>query len=65
MLAVNGFETVATNRFIDHDVLCVIARKREPGASIPWQGDDPAAVADFFARWHRETKFYPPASTER
>lgn len=65
MLAVNGFESVATNRFVDHDVLCVIARKREPGASIPWEGDDPAAVADFFARWHRETTFYPSVSRER
>jgi len=65
MLAVNGFEPSTINRFIDHDVLCVIARKREAGASIPWQGDDPAAVVEFFARWHRETAFYPPESAER
>jgi len=58
ILAVSGFEVVATNRFIDHDVLCVIARKREAGADIPWKGDDPTAVMEFFARWDRESMFY-------
>ena len=36
----------------------MIARKREAGVDIPWKGDDPTAVMEFFARWDRESMFY-------
>lgn len=58
ILAVSGFETTTVSRYLDSDVLCVIARKRERGATIPWRGDEPHAVADFFERWHRENIHY-------
>ena len=56
LLAVAGFETLRVNRFIDHDALAVVGRKAPPGTEIPWQGDDPDAVLDFFERWHKETR---------
>jgi 2-polyprenyl-3-methyl-5-hydroxy-6-metoxy-1,4-benzoquinol methylase len=58
LLAVSGFAPTAVNRYLDSDVLCMIARKGEAGAVIPWRGDDHRAVADFFERWHRENAHY-------
>jgi len=58
ILAVSGFETTHVNRYIDSDILCVIAKKREPNAKIEWKGDDFSKVYDFFERWHKETLFY-------
>jgi 2-polyprenyl-3-methyl-5-hydroxy-6-metoxy-1,4-benzoquinol methylase len=55
LLAVSGFETVYTNRYIDTDFLVVIAQKAPSGEKLTWTGDDPDDVADFFARWHTET----------
>jgi SAM-dependent methyltransferase len=60
VLAVSGFEQAHANRFIDHDVLCVIARRLDDGAAAAWQGDDPVAVCNFFERWHAETRVYYP-----
>ncbi|MBI4615055.1 MAG: methyltransferase domain-containing protein [Planctomycetes bacterium] len=58
-LAVSGFETVEMNRFIDSDYLCAIGRWADRSKEIPWPGDDPEGVADFFARWHEDTRrFY-------
>lgn len=56
ILAVSGFETLETNRYLDTDYLCVVARRVERPVELPWQGDDPARVADFFRRWHVETR---------
>jgi len=56
LLAVAGFETIDTNRYIDNDYLVIVARKAEAGTDIPWQGDDAEGVLDFFARWHKETQ---------
>lgn len=58
-LANSGFAVVAINRYIDSDILCVIARKVTDRADLPRPKDDPAKVVDFFARWHVETEnFY-------
>ncbi len=58
LLATTGFEKQHVNRYIDNDVLCMIARKTEPVAKdagdLPV--DDWRAVIDFFERWHAETK---------
>ena len=59
MLAVSGFATVAINRFLDHDILCVVARRAEDGP-IDWQGDDYLEVCNFFERWHVDTTVYFP-----
>lgn len=58
ILAVSGFETTHVNRYIDSDVLCVIAKKMPFGRKIKWAGDDFSQVYDFFERWHKETAFY-------
>jgi hypothetical protein len=33
-----------------------VCQKRPAGMVIPWQKDDPEQVADFFRRWHKETR---------
>lgn len=50
-----GLKPITINRYVDHDVLCVIAEKTavETG-TLP--GDNPDAVLDFFRRWHIETQ---------
>jgi hypothetical protein len=55
LFAVSGFECATVNEYIDNDLLCMIGVKSDK-SSIPWIKDDPDAVADFFERWHRETK---------
>jgi 2-polyprenyl-3-methyl-5-hydroxy-6-metoxy-1,4-benzoquinol methylase len=60
ILAVSGFEPVHVNRYLDHDVLCVIARKAPEGATIAWHGDDYLAVHNFFERWYVDTTIYFP-----
>jgi 2-polyprenyl-3-methyl-5-hydroxy-6-metoxy-1,4-benzoquinol methylase len=61
MLAVSGFEPMFVNRFLDHDVLCVIGAKAAAGAEIAWQGDDYEAVRSFFERWYADTAaHFPP-----
>ncbi len=56
LLARCGFETTSINHYIANDILCVIGRKCPAGTSISWQKDDPKQVADFFRRWHIETR---------
>jgi 2-polyprenyl-3-methyl-5-hydroxy-6-metoxy-1,4-benzoquinol methylase len=56
ILAVSGFRPVSVNRWVDTDYLVVIAARAERGQAIPWRGDDPAAVLDFFRRWDIETQ---------
>ena len=58
ILAVCGFETIYISRYIDSDVLCVIAGKASLKKKIKWEGDDFKKVYDFFERWHKETLFY-------
>ena len=56
LMAAAGFEITNVNRYIDSDYLTIVGRKAKPGTRIPRTGDDPDAVLDFFARWHRETQ---------
>jgi hypothetical protein len=58
MLAVNGFEPISVNRYMDSEYLCVIARKQSKGENISWDKDDFMQVHDFFERWHRESIHY-------
>lgn len=59
-LAVAHFAVRHTNRYIDHDILCMIAERRDSSETIPWTGDDCRAVQQFFDRWHVETSTYYP-----
>jgi 2-polyprenyl-3-methyl-5-hydroxy-6-metoxy-1,4-benzoquinol methylase len=58
ILAVSGFEVTHANSYLDRDILCMIARKKDISQKIPWQGDDFLQVSDFFDRWHRENVHY-------
>jgi 2-polyprenyl-3-methyl-5-hydroxy-6-metoxy-1,4-benzoquinol methylase len=58
ILAVSGFETVQINRYLDSDVLCVIARKTDRQTPVAWTGDPPMDVYTFFERWYVDTKMY-------
>jgi 2-polyprenyl-3-methyl-5-hydroxy-6-metoxy-1,4-benzoquinol methylase len=60
ILAVSGFEPQHINRYLDHDILCVIGRRLEGGQTSAWRGDDHLAVCNFFERWHVETSIYFP-----
>lgn len=63
-LATVGFEKTFVSRYLDTDYLVVMARKTDRARKLPWTGDDPRAVLDFFARWHAETaSHYASAST--
>lgn len=60
ILAQCGFEVTFTNRYIDHDILCMIARKVPVGTPVAWQGDDWQDVIAYFDRWDEETRRYYP-----
>ena len=60
ILAVSGFETTQINRYLDSDVLCVIARKTDRMTPLRWHGDPPMDVYTFFERWYVDTKMYYP-----
>ena len=60
LLTVSGFEVTYMNRFLDHDVLCVIARRSERAPGVR-QGDSYLDVYSFFERWHADSKIYFPA----
>jgi 2-polyprenyl-3-methyl-5-hydroxy-6-metoxy-1,4-benzoquinol methylase len=57
-LALAGLRTVATNRYIDNDILCVLAEKTEPAATLQPIKDHPLEVVSFFERWHAESVHY-------
>jgi SAM-dependent methyltransferase len=57
-LAVSGFEPAHINRFIDHDILCVIGRRDEGAGPAKWHGDSYLDVYSFFERWHVDTAMY-------
>lgn len=58
VMAKNGFEPVANNRFIDNDILCVVAKKRPKSQKIEMPKDSFQAVYRFFERWHEDSAFY-------
>lgn len=54
-----GFEPIYKNRFIDNDILCMIAAKKESIDRTRLEKDDYLQVIEFFNRWDDETqKFY-------
>jgi hypothetical protein len=57
-LALAGLKTVATNRYLDNDILCILGEKAAPGTPIERRKDDPQAVLSFFERWHQDTLHY-------
>lgn len=61
LLARTGFQPIYTNRYIDTDYLVSIGEKTDRAVPIPWNGDKPEEVLDFFERWHVETKSFYPA----
>lgn len=58
LLALNGFEPVHVNRYLDSEYLVMIGRKAPEGTEIPWQRDDYRKVYNFFERWHHESVHY-------
>lgn len=54
-LAVCGFETTFVNRYVDSDVLMIIAKKSETSQKVTYPCNCPKEVAAFFERWHTET----------
>ncbi len=61
LMAKHGLQPIRINRYIDTDVLCVIAEKTGDASAEDWPGDDWRQVIDFFNRWDRETRdHYPP-----
>jgi SAM-dependent methyltransferase len=58
LLAVSGFEVLQTNRYLDHDVLCVVAAKTDRSVPVTWSGDRPLDVYTFFERWYVDTAMY-------
>lgn len=59
-LCVSEFEPTHINRFIDHDILCVIGKRLDGGAPVAWERDNYLDVHGFFERWHVETAMYFP-----
>jgi 2-polyprenyl-3-methyl-5-hydroxy-6-metoxy-1,4-benzoquinol methylase len=54
-LEITGFEVIYQNRFIDHDVLCMIGKKSAYPPATELSEDDYVEVLNFFDRWHKET----------
>jgi hypothetical protein len=57
-LAKAGFKTVATNRYIDNDILCVLAEKVVDTETVDVKKDNPLEVLAFFERWHHDSVHY-------
>jgi len=57
-LAKAGFKTIATNRYLDNDILCVLGQKTDGASSTSTVGDHPLEVLSFFERWHQDTLHY-------
>ena len=53
-----GFKVIATNQFLDNDVLCMVAEKVSDANLNLTLKDDPREVHHFFERWHWETLRY-------
>jgi hypothetical protein len=57
-LGLAGLKTVATNRYLDNDILCVLAEKVPPGEQVQPVKDHPLEVLGFFERWHNDSVHY-------
>lgn len=58
VLAKCGFKTVATNRYIDNDILCVLGEKVSNPRDLVAKKDHPVEVLSFFERWHQDSLHY-------
>ena len=56
-LAKSKFQLINSNRYIDNDILCLIAEKNILD-NIPFEKDKNQATLYFFKRWHKETVYY-------
>lgn len=56
LMAVCGFEKTFANRYIDHDVLCMIGKRAEAAVEGHRPVDNWQDVMGFFDRWHTETQ---------
>jgi hypothetical protein len=61
LLAISGFRVTHVNRYLDHDVLCVVARKTDRSEPLDWRGDHYLDVYSFFERWYVDTAMFFPA----
>jgi 2-polyprenyl-3-methyl-5-hydroxy-6-metoxy-1,4-benzoquinol methylase len=61
LLALSGFRVTHVNRYLDHDVLCVVARKTDRSEPLDWRGDNYLDVYTFFERWYVDTAMFFPA----
>lgn len=56
LLKVCGFKVEKVNRFIDTDLICIIAKKTNKSQN--YKLDDYKKVLSFFKRWDKETQYY-------
>jgi len=63
-MRVAGFEIAFVNRFLDHDVLCVIGEAGQREARERGEDDAFLDVFTFFERWYVDSTVYFPASAE-
>jgi 2-polyprenyl-3-methyl-5-hydroxy-6-metoxy-1,4-benzoquinol methylase len=56
ILRISGFEPKFMNRYIDNDVMCVVAQKVEEPSTQALEVDDFSEVASFFQRWDKESR---------
>tara|TARA_E500000331_G_scaffold332333_1_gene355439 strand:- start:1538 stop:2461 length:924 start_codon:yes stop_codon:yes gene_type:complete len=50
-----GFRAVASNRYLDNDILCILAEKVPDSEPITIKKDQPIEVLSFFERWHHDS----------
>ena len=58
LLSVCKFDVVHVNRYIDHDILYMIAQKTDGIKDVVWNRDHYLDIYNFFERWHVDTKMY-------
>jgi 2-polyprenyl-3-methyl-5-hydroxy-6-metoxy-1,4-benzoquinol methylase len=56
LLAGAGFSFHAVNRYIDNDILCMVAKKNPQASQEELHRDDWRKIVDFFCRWDKETR---------
>jgi hypothetical protein len=52
------FKTICTNRYLDNDILCVLAEKVPQTEVLAAKKDIPIEVLSFFERWHQDSLHY-------
>ena len=57
-LALAGFRIVETSRYLDSDILCMIAQKVPATEEVRVRKDHPLEVLSFFERWHQDSLHY-------